>query len=144
MPRYEYKVVPAPSRAAKVKGAKGTEQRFAHALSEVMNELAAEGWEYLRTDTLPCEERTGLTRKTTTFQNMLVFRRRVGDVAEEPAGLPASRSEPVLAAPTFRSTARVRDGAPTMAEGNAPPLRAVHTDIPDAPRLGAASDRDGG
>jgi hypothetical protein len=137
-------VVPAPNRAAKVKGAKGTEQRFAHALSQIMNELAAEGWEYLRTDTLPCEERTGLTRKTSTFQNMLVFRRRVGEAAEAPAEVPAARSEPVLAAPTFRSTATVGEVAPTPSGGTSPALRAVPDEAPDAPRLGAAPDRDSG
>lgn len=82
MPAYEYKVVPAPKRGLKAKGVKGTEARFAHALSEVMNEHGAEGWEYQRTDTLPCEERQGLTGKVTLFQNMLVFR-RVLDAAQQ-------------------------------------------------------------
>ena len=44
-------------------------------LTQLMNDLAREGWEYLRADTLPCEERSGLTGKSTTFQNLLVFRR---------------------------------------------------------------------
>lgn len=74
---FEYKVVPAPTRGKKAKGVKTAADRFAHALSEVMNELSAEGWEYLRTDTLPAEERHGLTGRTTVFQNMLVFRRSV-------------------------------------------------------------------
>lgn len=72
---YEYKVVPAPTRGVKAKGVKSVEDRFAHALEVAMNELAAAGWEYLRTDTLPCEQREGLMSKTTVFQNMLVFRR---------------------------------------------------------------------
>ncbi|MAQ86460.1 MAG: DUF4177 domain-containing protein [Maritimibacter sp.] len=77
MPRYEYKVVPAPKKAGKVKGVKGTEARFAHELASLMNQYGADGWEYQRTDTLPCEERSGLTGRTTTFQNMLVFRREL-------------------------------------------------------------------
>lgn len=72
---FEYKVVPAPTRGKKAKGAKTGADRFALALAEVMNTLAAEGWDYLRTDTLPAEERHGLTGRSTVFQNMLVFRR---------------------------------------------------------------------
>lgn len=86
--RFEYMVVPAPTRGKKVKGVKGAASRFAHALSEVMNEHATAGWEYLRTDTLPAEERTGLTGRTTVFQNMLVFRRAVSAEADAVAGAP--------------------------------------------------------
>ena len=46
-----------------------------------MNELGAQGWEYQRTDTLPCEERSGFTKRVTTFQNMLVFRRTIATAA---------------------------------------------------------------
>ncbi|HBZ42997.1 MAG TPA: DUF4177 domain-containing protein [Maritimibacter sp.] len=75
MQRYEYKVVPAPRKGKRAKGVKGLEARFAHTLSEALNELAIEGWEYLRADTLPVEERSGLTSKHTSFQSLLVFRR---------------------------------------------------------------------
>nr|WP_232204264.1 DUF4177 domain-containing protein [Roseobacter sp. CCS2] len=75
MMSYEYKVVPAPARGLKAKGIKTAEHRFAHALETAMNELAGDGWEYLRADTLPCEQREGLMSKTTVYQNMLVFRR---------------------------------------------------------------------
>lgn len=77
MPRYEYKVVPAPAKGLKAKGIRSPEARFAHALASAMNELGAEGWSYLRTDTLPAEERVGLTRTRTTYHNMLVFRREL-------------------------------------------------------------------
>lgn len=73
---YEYKVVPAPLRGTKAKGVKTAQDRFAHALQTVMNDLAAQGWEYLRADTLPCEQREGLMSKTTVYQNMLVFQRQ--------------------------------------------------------------------
>lgn len=75
MSAFEYKVVPAPAKGAKAKGLRNTPDRFANALETVMNELGADGWEYLRADTLPCEEREGLMGKTTAFQHMLVFRR---------------------------------------------------------------------
>jgi len=77
VPHYEYKVVPAPTRGEKVRGIKGTQARFAHALADLMNQLGRDGWEYQRADTLPCEERQGLTRKATKFVNLLVFRRIV-------------------------------------------------------------------
>ncbi|WP_291840512.1 DUF4177 domain-containing protein [Limimaricola sp.] len=75
MPSYEYKVVPAPRRGVKAKGARTVEERFAQALQATMNTLGAEGWEYQRSDTLPADERSGLTGRTTVFHNMLVFRR---------------------------------------------------------------------
>lgn len=93
MTRYEYRVVPAPLRGAKVKGAKTTEARFAHTLMDLMNEMGREGWEYQRADTLPCEERVGLTGRTTRFQNMLVFRRAVEQPQQAAAAAPAARTE---------------------------------------------------
>ena len=75
--QFEYKVVPAPMRGEKERGLKTGAERFAHALSMAMNEMASEGWEYWRAETLPAEERSGLTSKTTVFHNLLVFRRPV-------------------------------------------------------------------
>ena len=91
MAKFEYKVVPAPKRGLKGRGIKGTEAMFANALATLMNEAAAEGWEYQRTDSLPCEERQGFTGRVTVFQNMLVFRRAV-TVAEAQAPAPASQT----------------------------------------------------
>jgi hypothetical protein len=99
MPAYEYRVIPAPQRGEKGKGVgRDPAARFAHALESVMNDLGRDGWDYVRSDTLPCEERTGLTGRTTTFQNMLVFRRTVAEPAADLAPrvmMPA----PVIAAP---------------------------------------------
>jgi hypothetical protein len=100
MQRFEYKVIPAPKRGEKARGVRTTEERFAHALTSLMNALGAEGWDYVRADALPCEERVGLTGTKTTFQNVLVFRRVLADLTEEPALRPAQRlmlSEPVAA-----------------------------------------------
>ena len=79
---FEYKVIPAPSRGSKAKGVKGTQARFANTLQTLMNELGADGWEYQRADTLPVEERQGLTGKATSYQNMLVFRRALNSETE--------------------------------------------------------------
>lgn len=94
MTRFEYKVVPAPRRGEKAKGARRTEDRFAHALTEIMNAMGREGWQYLRADTLPCEERHGLTGRTTTFQHMLVFARALPAPAEAGAAAAAPRLGP--------------------------------------------------
>lgn len=80
---YEYKVIPAPAKGLKARGIKGPEARFAHALEQRINELAAEGWEYLRADILPSEERQGLTSTETVYRSLLVFQRPVGHAAED-------------------------------------------------------------
>jgi len=74
---YEYKVIPAPVKGLKARGIRSPEARFAHALATAMNTLGAEGWTYLRADTLPAEERSGLTKTRTVYHNMLVFRREL-------------------------------------------------------------------
>jgi hypothetical protein len=94
MPRYEYKVIPAPRRGEKARGVKTTEERFALALTGVMNTLGAEGWDYVRADTLPVDERSGLTGTKTSFQNLLVFRREIAAAA---AATPALVAEPPVA-----------------------------------------------
>jgi hypothetical protein len=83
MPRFEYKLVPAPEKATKHKGLKGA-ANFAATLEDILNELGSEGWHYLRADTLPQEERAGLTSRTTTYRNLLVFQRELPEPAHEP------------------------------------------------------------
>ena len=83
---YEYKVVPAPTKGKKGPGVKGPDGRFAHSLELEMNALAAEGWEYLRADILPSEERQGLTSTQTVYRSVLVFRRAVEPEAATPPG----------------------------------------------------------
>jgi len=82
MPAYEYKVIPAPIKGQKAKGVRSTPARFANAVEILINQHAGEGWEYLRTDTLPCEERQGLRARVTVYQNLLVFRRTLQKAAE--------------------------------------------------------------
>ncbi len=83
MPTFEYKVVPAPTKGIKTKGARGTEARFAAALAEIMNEMGADGWEYQRSDTLPCESRSAMGKRSSQFLNMLVFRRAINTLKLE-------------------------------------------------------------
>ena len=75
MVRFEYKAVPAPARGTKARGVKTNEDRFALTLTNALNEHAADGWEFVRVETLPCETRKGLTGTQITDQSILVFRR---------------------------------------------------------------------
>ncbi|MEM9787224.1 MAG: DUF4177 domain-containing protein [Pseudomonadota bacterium] len=123
MMSYEYKVVPAPTRGLKAKGIKTAEDRFAHALETEMNDLAADGWEYLRADTLPAEQREGLMGKTTVFQNMLVFR-RPKKTASMVAPQPAMKAPPPIAKPKTgeeRLAERKQPVAPTAVKDAKPP-----------------------
>lgn len=84
MADYEYTVIPAPMRGEKVRGARTPSERFAPALAAALNGMAAQGWEYVRAETLPSEERSGLTSRTTVWHNLLVFRRPVASAAARP------------------------------------------------------------
>lgn len=77
MSQFEYKVIPAPTKAKKARAA-SPDARYAMAVSDVLNEEAQNGWDFQRAETLPCEERQGLTGKATVFRTLLVFRRDVG------------------------------------------------------------------
>ena len=74
-PVFEYKVVPAPRKAKAIKGVRSHEDQFAGVIAEVMDEMALQNWEYVRAESLPCDEKAGLTRKIETYQTVLVFRR---------------------------------------------------------------------
>jgi hypothetical protein len=91
MQRYEYHVVPAPKRGEKARGVKTTEDRFALALANLMNQLGSEGWDYVRADSLPCEERSGFTGTKSSVLNVLVFRRVVKSLAEDLPDRPSMR-----------------------------------------------------
>lgn len=75
MRKFEYKAIPAPQQGTKARGVKSTQDRFALSMTDVLNEMAADGWEYVRAETLPCDERKGLTGTQTTYQNVLIFRK---------------------------------------------------------------------
>ena len=117
MQRYEYRVVPAPKRAERVKGVRSTQDRFAHALTQLMNDLGRDGWDYQRADTLPCEERVGLTGRTTVFQHMLVFRRTLA-AAETVAPVVAVTSPATapVPAPLFTRPAAIRAADRALAD----------------------------
>ncbi len=102
---YEYKIVPAPKKGLKAKGLKSPEDRFSHALCERINSEARDGWEFLRAETLPSEERSGFRSSTIVYRSVLVFRKartQAEELAEVPApvvptGAPAAPPQPLIA-----------------------------------------------
>lgn len=98
MVRFEYKAVPAPMRGTKARGVKTNEDRFALTLTTALNEHAADGWEFLRVETLPCETRKGLTGTQITDQSMFIFRRIKQSAAAMDGDPEAHRTPLTLAA----------------------------------------------
>ncbi len=148
--RYEYKVVPAPRKGQRARGIKGSEARFAHALQSLMNDLATEGWEYLRADTLPSEERQGLRGRSMTYQNLLIFRRQRGPAAralseEMPSGaeirpVPSMRRvEPEEAPRNAPTDAPAQSQEPAPAAPEAAPGEGTVTSLPLLTRSGQKS-----
>ena len=86
MSTFEYKTICAPRKALKIKGVKGTEDRYARTLTDVINTQAENGWEYLRSESLPVDEKSGLIGKTAErYISVLVFRRENIETYEEPS-----------------------------------------------------------
>ncbi len=106
MQMHEYLALPAPRKGAKVKNLKTPAERFAHSVTSLLNELAAEGWEFWRSECLPSDERKGLTGTTVVQNHLLIFRRpsaealaeHLGQAETAPAPGPArtERADPVL------------------------------------------------
>lgn len=97
MTGYNYKTVAAPRRLKKVKGVKGQDALLAHSVEELIAVEAAQGWEYLRADTFPVEEKGGMFSKAAvTERAVLVFRRPAAVQHVRPA---APQPQPVQQAP---------------------------------------------
>lgn len=143
MQPYDYRVVPAPRRGVKVRGARGEEARFAAAVEAEMNRMGAHGWEYVRSDTLPSEEKQGwLGGRATVFRTLLVFRRERAIAREAAPAVPTAAEPappPMLALPVAEPVAEPL--RPTL--GPAPPRLAVAEGLEVAEPQGPAA-RSGG
>lgn len=147
---FEYKVIPAPVKGLKAKGVKAPEARFALGVEAAINALAAEGWEYLRSDVLPSEERQGLAGSVTHWRTLLVFRRRAdrasqvdhatagasGTIGPAPApevGKPAARveAEPQGPPPVTSAAPEGEGVAEAETEATAPEPATVGQETPD-------------
>lgn len=85
---FEYKTVGGPERGKRKRGCKTASERVAAAMEELIRAEAADGWEYVRTDLVPVEERTSwLGRRQTLHCAVLVFRRETGGGAQSRAAL---------------------------------------------------------
>ncbi len=134
MRQFEYKAIPAPNTGTKAKGVKTREDRFALSMSNVLNEMAEDGWEYVRAEMLPLEERKGLTGTQTSYQNVLIFRRLQAAALTLDEG-PRVRSVP---APTFDETADPANDEPLMKR-----VLSASSDDGAAPPVGSATDKTG-
>lgn len=97
MSQVEYKVIPAPTRGRKAPGVKTPEGQFALGFEDALNEMARDGWQYLRSDILPSVERQGLTSSHTVYRSVLVFQRDIRPV--DPAATPASDGDAAIVPP---------------------------------------------
>ncbi len=136
---FEYKVVPAPVRAVRVKGLKTTAERFAHTLAESINAESAGGWQFVRCETMPCETRSAFGATKQSQQVVMIFTRETG-VRRPDAGaaLAAAQAAPAGIDPEAeRAAPPVVAPAPKLAAKPAPqpapqPAAAVE-DEPAAP-----------
>lgn len=106
---YEYKSLPAPRQAGKIAGAKTPQEKCAKMLENLLNAQAADGWDYMGSETLSCEYRSGwLRRREISAQTVLVFRRvktaarpapSISAETAAPPPAPAARTAPSAAAP---------------------------------------------
>ncbi len=120
---YEYRVIPAPVKGTKTKLAKTAPDRFAVTLQEAMNTMSADGWEFVRAETLPSEERSGLTGTKTVYHNMLVFRRlREADLAAFQPKVMAPPSEAAVTSEPAATVTRPSLSAVSEPSGKAPPV----------------------
>ena len=139
--RYEYITIPAPMRSEKAKGAKTPSDRYAATLTEAINQMARNGWEYLRAETLPSEERSGLTGRTTLFHNLLIFRRETTEASQRTIEAPTTRAAPV--APS-RPEPVAAPAAPEVAPKPAPQAEVTSSPVfSETMRLSEKADQDG-
>jgi hypothetical protein len=84
---FEYKCVGAPERVKRQRGVRSRSERVALAMQEIISAEAVDGWEYLRTDLVPVEEKAGFFGRMHEVQRaVLIFRRESGAARPAQAG----------------------------------------------------------
>lgn len=119
MTSFEYLTIPAPTRGEKSKEAKTPADRYALAFTAELNRMAAKGWEYLRADVLPSDERSGLTGRTTVYHSLLVFRR---EIMAERVAQPAPAAARVSPQPDAKPSPPAEPAKPTTAPQPTAPI----------------------
>ena len=75
MERYEYKLVAAPKARNKYSGAKKSIDLFAQTLMDSMNELATDGWQFVRQEKVTESRRTLFFGHKNRQHDYMVYRR---------------------------------------------------------------------
>jgi hypothetical protein len=106
---FEYKCVGAPERPKRLRGTRSRSDRVALAMQEIISAEAVDGWEYLRTDLVPVEEKAGFFSRTQEVNRaVMIFRRE---------SVPARPPRPALAATEVRRVAATPEpGVPSPAD----------------------------
>jgi hypothetical protein len=94
-PIYEFVVVPAPKKADRAEGLRTDADRMAKTLTELFNDMALDGWDYVRAETLPNDSSRDLTGTAPSTMTLLVFRRllcEIGAPVELPEALRVSKA----------------------------------------------------
>ncbi|MFQ8431166.1 hypothetical protein [Amaricoccus sp. W119] len=139
MSYYDYKIVPAPKKAKKVKGVSSAAELFALTLTDAINEHARQGWEYYGSEELAIETPGGWFRRARTEEHtVLVFRRSREHLSPRVAG--EMPREAPLAAPREAPREPRRE---TMRDAPREIPRELPRDVPrpravDEPILGPA------
>ena len=148
MSYFDYKVVPAPQRVKKVRGVTGAADLFALTLTDAINEVARQGWEYVRAETMVAEAPGGFLRKAAASeQTMLVFRRPREQLSPRLAA--AAETSAPDAAPAASLSARpiedrvqgaIRRREPTVLPEIGTERPAAASPLRPSPRLGPAQE----
>ncbi|MEL6478018.1 MAG: hypothetical protein AAFR17_11895 [Pseudomonadota bacterium] len=144
---YEYKAVGGPEKGRRKRGAKSRSDRVAAALEDILAREAVEGWEYLRTDLIPVEERRGwLGRSQEIHRAVLVFRRQIAQSLEIEAKLEEHRSNRRAAAvaATVSATEIERPAEPDTKRDSVETIRAAPPRLSAVDSPGKGSENEGG
>jgi hypothetical protein len=96
---FEYKCVGGPERPKRLRGSSRSD-RVAFAMQEIIDAEAVDGWEYLRTDLVPVEEKAGLFSRTQEVHRaVLIFRREIAAALSARPALAAAQSRSIAAVP---------------------------------------------
>lgn len=108
MTKYEFRAVPCPQRAQRHQNMPKGADAFSETLTDAINDLAGDGWDYVRTDAVTVQTR-GLFRRRSESREFLVFRREaraliparpsVGQSTDVPSNVQKVRARRVKARP---------------------------------------------
>ncbi|MHA1127696.1 MAG: DUF4177 domain-containing protein [Alphaproteobacteria bacterium] len=122
MSKFEYKVITAPRKAERIKGVRNGDDRFAHTITNTINTLAEEGWEYLRAESLPVDEKTSMMGKVVEkYLSLLVFHREKAVEQETPQEVHVEA--PKVADPSMLQTLTIDEGGVDEAPSLGPATR---------------------